>query len=169
MRQENACMVRGKSGQSFGWEPDCRVKSRSWRTDRVRWEENLKTVTPCQQSVVCLQLCEQHFCVHAMSSREQHFTRIREQLYFSWRVGTVFSEFMHTTHPFCKAVGSYASVIPPWENNTQDSEPVRSFRPCCADLNSQLAHPVRMIKFTLLKIFCENGEMKVAVSPHRRL
>lgn len=34
MKQENACRVRGKSGRSFGLEPDCRVKSRSWRTDK---------------------------------------------------------------------------------------------------------------------------------------
>lgn len=44
---------------------------------------------------------------------------------FYWRFGTVFSQFMHSTHPFCKAVGSYASAIPPWENNTWDSEPVK--------------------------------------------
>lgn len=44
---------------------------------------------------------------------------------------TVSSPCVHTTHPFCKAVGSYASVIPPWENNTQDSEPVRSCKPQC--------------------------------------
>lgn len=44
---------------------------------------------------------------------------------FSWRFGTVFSQFTHSTHPFCKAVGSYASAIPPWENNTRDSEHVK--------------------------------------------
>lgn len=55
-----------------------------------------------------------------------HFSWPAARALFALSSGVVFSRSLHTTHPFCKAVGSYASVIPPWENNGQDSEPVRS-------------------------------------------
>lgn len=125
MKQENACRVRGKSGRSFGLEPDCRVKSRSWRTDKSvgkrTWrqphhDKNLQYVSNYVTNNSEFLQCP------AEGSILPEF----EFFFFFRRLGTVFSQFMHTTHPFCKAVGSYASVIPPWENNTQDSEPVRS-------------------------------------------
>lgn len=104
--------------QTVGWGVEA---------SKQRNKENMKTAAPWQHSPTTLTT---FLCSCSDRQGAALYCSFSSTLtVFSWRVGTVFSQFMHTTHPFCKAVGSYASVIPPWENNTQDSECVRSCKP----------------------------------------
>lgn len=135
MRRENAYRATETSERSFCLDPDYRAASKSSWVDRGEFESNMKPKRiPLSPNTI-----------------HQHFSTTRGQCTLTTRL--IFLEgwdcfhSMHTTHPFCKAVGSYASVIPPWENNMWTS------KTGLCKLPTALEHSPNMGSRLLLTIF----------------